>query len=1429
MEGDPQDQEEDSEAQRRASSPQSSVLWEKCIRQSIFVDLSENESLHFSDLEGSFTVHLSQAESAGSGNSIHLSENVELSVSDSGESSTESSSCVSGQSERVVEGKTKSSVKRVSAQRPNTEQEQTIWEDENPGDTSDEEQEDLPYDGDLGSQYINPTTNDSHKSKENCKIADVLSKDQAGALHSRHNVRDNFDLPAMVGEVNIIQGHMQIEVNTMNHVSITPPEGEGKGAFIDSTKPGAVPTCSSPVREAPHPDITQLLLRHFSQDELFCSGSLIEAETLPEVSLLESMDETVLSRGPLRSSTGRPNNNNSGAAPRRSSAGGASSESERSQSLQEEDEGKSVQMSPRKNLEEKNGKRSGDSPTASEGKNTQSADESYNSDVNSPQNSDISNSKSEVPEQDSNGSNGSDLTKEEDENDEDEEEDQICGVPLVRTRSFSELKYGQGQVHYPLPDFSKVAPKVKIPKSTSVTVRPFSQSPTFLRAQSSPGMLGKSSALEVINRVMEDSIQPSERPYVFRDQDKQTETSPGLVHHLQAEYDKLLTKYAEAENLIDQMRLGTKNQAPSDLTLEFDCGDQQGLPGPGGSHFGSTLFPNAPSPSGQFIEDPNQQNHSKQPSTSPTQTDQQSQSEGERMTRELRDIISQFLQKVDEFKTCLTTMSITIEEQEMVFKSMMDSQDQLERRYISKKEEHRTLEMQNYLGLARNTGQFDPERQVEGEIFRIGMHLEDIKELIDRNVCEQQLSPPHSSSTLLSMCGGPSLPGLLTPSLPPPLHEGLTLQVPGPCFSTGGYETVEREEKEYEEEASEVPGHDGLDQSCDSLLNSTGHSSVSLRLSQDSLETLDITNTEEEEEEEEGEERSSTCSGLFEGIAHDRVLEYLALQNPGLRDRLWTPESLQQSPLSPDCDLGGSASLAGEVSCSYDLKTQSQSITDHTLTTSQRIVSPETDSGFGSSDLSLPATGLSQPKLHTERPQFQPDGNSSPISMSDSEGSSANLQTTMHHPVQLGERRPNPQINVHSAGLTGKRTPSLQSTVHLTGDIGERRPSLQTPAQLQLCSAAVDHWVTSTSQSAPAGLHEGESHTPSQLSHHGPDRQLKTSHSITMDMPQRDCHSHTCSCHSEAIQSLQSEVCQLKRDLEEGLVKLPQLSQRMDYLTSRCRQNRDRRPKTRSRTHHKPAGSRQSLTNTNSKIEDWISSDMDPSKSKGTDSVESDRSGIMLPFHRTPLGGRRGSSKPYSCSDGPGKPQSKQHLNTASEENRSLETSNLTHPSPPALWHSYKNSSYRSPPPPGDMENVYSKGRYPLPSQPLQKLLLQVNYGSSCSLPAGFKVQEQQSVSHHRRRSTQSDSALLPSNVYFQRTFQPALSPPRTGGRASRHKASKDEDINRTLDRAIEAARSMKRTTDRMAKSLSADLAKVELYRKLHGLHPLTGSSNTGS
>lgn len=49
-----------------------SVLWEKHIQQSIFIDLSEDESLHLSDLESSLVFHLSQVESAATDDSIHF-------------------------------------------------------------------------------------------------------------------------------------------------------------------------------------------------------------------------------------------------------------------------------------------------------------------------------------------------------------------------------------------------------------------------------------------------------------------------------------------------------------------------------------------------------------------------------------------------------------------------------------------------------------------------------------------------------------------------------------------------------------------------------------------------------------------------------------------------------------------------------------------------------------------------------------------------------------------------------------------------------------------------------------------------------------------------------------------------------------------------------------------------------------------------------------------------------------------------------------------------------------------------------------------------------------------------------------------------------------------------------------------------------------
>lgn len=47
--------------------------------------------------------------------------------------------------------------------------------------------------------------------------------------------------------------------------------------------------------------------------------------------------------------------------------------------------------------------------------------------------------------------------------------------------------------------------------------------------------------------------------------------------------------------------------------------------------------------------------------------------------------------------------------------------------------------------------------------------------------------------------------------------------------------------------------------------------------------------------------------------------------------------------------------------------------------------------------------------------------------------------------------------------------------------------------------------------------------------------------------------------------------------------------------------------------------------------------------------------------------------------------------------------------------------------------------------------------------------------------------------------------------------------MNRTLDQAIEVARSMKRTTALMAKRLSADLAEAHCHGRVHSVQPQGG------
>ncbi|XP_073786035.1 protein AKNAD1 isoform X5 [Danio rerio] len=1128
---------EDMDGEDEAHSRPSSVLWERHIEQSIFVDISDDDSLHFSDMEGAFNVQLLQG--SGVPESPQLTDDAEQSEScETEEGSSETLESVSSEhTEHSNPGKRRGNITKAPMQKLSTTVKPVIATHEDDAvNTSDEEHEDLPYDG-------------AHKTEINLKSTPCETVTPRQTL-------DKFNMQI---------GHAEETVACQSNLTHALPSNH-------KAADGLAPPVTTPTQ--PSDRISDLLLRHFSKEELLNSSRIIEAETLPEMSLMESIDETVLSKASQI----------------------CIGDMEKIQDVIEEtDPAESHELVEEGISNESSSPKEPVMSCISDAALVMDEDkDDYKEQSRSTNSLDLSNADAMKPK-----------------------------FSFSRSRSYGELKYGQGKVHYPLPDFSKVAPKVKIPKGNG-SVKPVSQSLAMAQTQSSPGKSGSSckATVDVISRVLEDSIMPPEN--VFADKK--------VAHQLQVEYDRLLAKYTEDENLIgQQIHSSSEPSVTIDWNEATNNTDNTKL---------TANNPQAPTTG------PTEKQFSLQGSQ-PVETESQSLTDGERLTSELRDIIRSFIEKVDEFKMCVTTMSMNVEEQQMVLKSMMEAQDQLERNYLTKRDEHRALEMQNYRGLGRNTGQFDPDREVEGQIFRIGMYLEDIKEQIDRNVC-QVFYPPSSSST---------------PSPPPcediPLSSSLPSLHEEPLFSISS--DRHNMEDNSDEEANK-------DHAADEPLSSYTENSFQLKYSTFATETPGTANEKEED-------RPSTAE-------KQNYEDVLAQPSGSASLKQLTHERYKEKARPSEASFSSAGPSAGS---------SPQPNTDKT----QIFFSPETDSGFGSFDLSRPNTGLSQTSPSAVSSVLSDDVViMASVNSSDSEASHSNARTT----ISMAPRPAQPTVNHLEYKQQDTQAMQAKSIIQ-NGHVRASKKDLTsvggaTAAHNQLTERKVENGLTK------------ETHSPSH-----------------------------CSCHNnEVILSLQYEVSRLKRALEESL---GHLSKRTDYPSSRCHLERKHRGQTRG--HNRVTSSRRVKDSNFQKTEDWISSDKELSKSK-VGNLGNDF------FNSTTL------------------------------------ASTLNAPS--------------------------------------HKPLLQVNYGLSYSLPAGFKLRDRSSdpVSS-RRRSVESDSALLPSNVFFQRTS------PRTSAR--RHRTSREESIHKTLDKALQAAFLMKQTTDRMADALSADLAKAQLQRKLNGLHPLNSRADT--
>ncbi|KAG9354477.1 hypothetical protein JZ751_001187, partial [Albula glossodonta] len=175
---------------------------------------------------------------------------------------------------------------------------------------------------------------------------------------------------------------------------------------------------------------------------------------------------------------------------------------------------------------------------------------------------------------------------------------------------------------------------------------------------------------------------------------------------------------------------------------------------------------------------------------------------GEQLTEALSKQASRFHMQVDSFEELLRTGKLKPFEQLKALSCLAEGQDSLEKAYLGAREEHRLQQQQQQHQQRRETGPFDPHREVEGEIFRSGMRLEELKDRVQPAVQVQPdgTSPPSPPPELITP-GTPRASSLITrlESLLSPIRGGAEVFTGRAVISASsgseGADKAERDEK----------------------------------------------------------------------------------------------------------------------------------------------------------------------------------------------------------------------------------------------------------------------------------------------------------------------------------------------------------------------------------------------------------------------------------------------------------------------------------------------------------------------------------------------------------------------------------------------------------------------------------------------------------
>ncbi|XP_051959908.1 microtubule organization protein AKNA [Xyrauchen texanus] len=362
----------------------------------------------------------------------------------------------------------------------------------------------------------------------------------------------------------------------------------------------------------------------------------------------------------------------------------------------------------------------------------------------------------------------------------------------------------KGQLSHSLPDFSKVEPRVCFPKSG---YKPPKSRSAARGITSHLPVLFKSPA-EIVREVLLSSTYVSPgSPSSCGSQERLKSTVPEefrcpqqastLVQQLQEDYNRLLTKYAEAENTIDRLRLEAKvglfSDPPKPSTAILSGVIQEGL------KVMTLSFPQAQraefgAGSAQLTQ--HNSDIPRKPSSRPSSVDSGSSRRLGSMTPDLliETLTKQthrFQLQVNAFEKLLKNGKLKPCEQIKGLSTLAEGQESLERAYLDSRAQYQILQQSRGWPV-----HFDPDRELEDQIFRSGMQLEELRDWVEqleqnRPISERPLTlTPHTDILSESMHEAEPLPESPLSAVHPQACVGVEVS------SVSGESDVDREDDE---------------------------------------------------------------------------------------------------------------------------------------------------------------------------------------------------------------------------------------------------------------------------------------------------------------------------------------------------------------------------------------------------------------------------------------------------------------------------------------------------------------------------------------------------------------------------------------------------------------------------------------------------------